>query len=145
MLPLVVLFPSCMLNHLRAPWKRRLGLCGPATEMRCAKRSGCQGQHTPGFSLNCRMGDAQLHLEKGAVQVVLCITKKKHKKKTTSAAVNSHPMVENLGLDPMLPAFTCSSCRVQLEGGMQEVHAHSLDFQLLVSGQHSGIKLELLP
>ena len=101
------------------------------------KRTVCQRLCTTVYILNWRMGDACLHLEKDALQTVLCTTK-------TPLFLRAHILLQTWG-EILHCLCIRSSCGVQQEWGMQEVHTHSPDFQLLVSGQHSSIKLELLP
>lgn len=133
MLPLVVLFPSFTCTQCG---KRRRGLCGPAAHVRHVKGSVCQrlcaavwaegrdGRGVPASWEGCHASCA-VHNQNTSV-------------------LRAPILLQTWG-----EALCCwcirSSCRVQWDWGVQEIHTHSPDFQLLVSGQHSGIKLELLP
>lgn len=116
--------------------KRRHALCGPATYKRHVKQIVCRRLCMTVYMPNWRM-ETRLHLEKDTTQTVLCTTK--------SHLLLRAPILLHTWGEILCCLCICSSCGVHQEWGMQNVHTHSPDFQLLVSGQHSRRKLELLP
>lgn len=122
---------GCVISflHLHTVWKKKTWIVWPSST-----RETCEGKRVPEAVCSClswRTGEACPHPEKDV-----------HNQNTS--VLRAPILLQTWG-----EALCCwcirSSCRVQWDWGVQEVHTHSPDFQLLVSGQHSGIKLELLP
>lgn len=116
--------------------KRRHALCGPATYKRHVKQIVCQRLCMTVYIPNWRMGDTPASWKGYYANCAV-------HNQITSVAESSHPL--HTWGEILCCLCICSSCGVHQEWGMQNVHTRSTDFQLLVSGQHSRRKLELLP
>lgn len=126
---------GCVISflHLHTVWKKKTWIVWPSnTSETCEEKRVSEA-----CAAELKDGRCCLHPEKGAMQAVLCTA-------TTPLLLRDPHPAAHLGWGQVLLVHL-QILWSSVGWGMQEVHTHSPDFQLLVSGQHSSIMLELLP